>query len=154
MGNPRITLILGIGNILRKDDGFGIHIIERLREINLPADVRLLDGGGAGIDLITYLEGASKLIIIDALSEDGTPGDIKVLKAEDILHNDYYISGHYGSLGDLLHVAGAMWGKPETFIVGVVPEDCETYEIGLSPMVKSSVERAVDLIKEMVKQDA
>ena len=145
------TLVLGIGSVLRKDDGVGIAVIDRLREIELPRGVRLLDGGTAGIDLLGYLEGVSRLIIVDAMFADGNPGDIRVLSGDELRERDLFISGHYGRLSDILDMVGALWTRPETTIVGVVPKDCESYEMGLSPEVAGAVEKAVELIRNMLE---
>lgn len=144
-------LVLGIGNILRKDDGVGIAVIDRLRDMQLPARVRLLDGGTAGIDLLGYLEGVTRLIVVDALLTDKVPGEITVLSGDDVRERDLILSGHYGRLSDILDMVGALWSRPETMIVGVSPKDCESYEMALSPEVAAAVEKAAKLIKTMVE---
>jgi len=148
---PGGTLVLGIGSTLRKDDGIGIAVIDRLRETELPKGVRLLDGGTAGIDLLGYLEGVSRLIIVDAMFGKGKPGDIMVLRGEELRERDLFISGHYGRLSDILDMVGALWTLPETTIVGIVPKDVASYEMGLSPEVAGAVEKAVELIKKMLE---
>ena len=143
-------LVLGIGNILRKDDGVGISVIDHLREHNLPGNVMLLDGGTAGIDLLTYLEDIDRLIIVDAMFAEGDFGEIKVLAGSELRERDMFISGHYGRLSDILDMVGALWKLPETTVIGIVPRDCESYEIGLSPEIESALPRVVDLILTMV----
>ncbi|MDA8082158.1 MAG: hydrogenase maturation protease [Nitrospiraceae bacterium] len=127
------VLILGVGNIYRKDDGIGIHVLNRLSGMSLGEGTRLLDGGTAGIDIVSYLEGVDRLIIVDAVLTTGVPGDIRVLNGTEIAEKDLFISGHYGRISDMLDMAAALWKRPETFIVGIVPGDCESYEYGLSP---------------------
>jgi len=142
-----LTLILGIGNILRKDDGIGIAVIDRLRDANLPPGVQLLDGGTAGIDLLGYLEGIDRLIIIDAMHANGKPGDTLTLTGDDLRDRNIFLSGHYGSLTDILDMVGALWKRPETTIIGVIPADCESYEMGLSPEIEAAIPRIIDLIR-------
>jgi hydrogenase maturation protease len=144
------TLVLGVGNLFRKDDGVGIHVIRALEQACLPESVRLLDGGTAGLDLVTYMEGIDRLIIVDALISDGKPGDIKILTEEET-GGDYYLSGHLGRLTDLLDMTAALWNRPETTIVGIIPADCEGYGDVLTPEVYPSVERAVSLISKMLQ---
>lgn len=144
------TLVLGIGSVLRKDDGVGIVVIDRLREMELPKGVSLLDGGTAGIDLLGYLEGVSRLIIVDAMFADGNPGDILVLTGDELRDRDLFISGHYGRLSDILDMVGALWTRPETTIIGIVPKDVASYEMGLTPEVAGAVEKAVEMIKKML----
>ena len=146
----RHTLILGIGSILRKDDGVGITVIDRLREHKLPAGVGLLDGGTAGIDLLSYLENLDRLIIVDALYADGKPGDIRVIAGEDLLERDIFLSGHYGRLSDMLDMVAALGKRPETTIIGIIPRDCESYEMGLSPEVADAVPRVLEMVHTML----
>jgi hydrogenase maturation protease len=147
------TLILGIGNILRKDDGFGIHVIRELEKLKLPEGVILLDGGTAGFDIITYLKGVKRLIIIDSLLIDGNPGEIKLLSHDDLSPiNSYCISGHEGKLLlEMLNVAHLLWGKIETIIVGVIPEDYASYEIGLSTSVRKAIPEVVRFVRKQVR---
>jgi len=146
----KTTLVLGIGNTLRKDDGAGIRVIELLREGALPPGVSVLDGGTAGIDLLTYIEGVDRLIIVDALLADGLPGDIRVLAGNAIKERDLFVSGHYGRLSDILDLAAELGTRPETSVVGIIPRDCDSYEMGLSPEVAAGVEKAADMIRAMV----
>ena len=147
--NARV-LVIGIGNLLRKDDWVGIHVIKKLEEMEIPEGVSLLDGGTAGIDLVSYLEGIDRLIIVDALSAEGNPGEVRILSEEDIPVG-FFLSGHYGRLHDVIGMAAALWKKPETTVIGIIPADCESYEIGLSPEVSPSVDAAVRAILKMVK---
>jgi hydrogenase maturation protease len=145
-------LVLGIGNLLRKDDGFGIHVLDRLQSAELPRQVLLLDGGTAGIDLVTYLEDIDRLIIVDAVIADGNPGEIRILSGEDIAGSHFFIPGHYGRLVDILDMAGALWKRPDTVVVGVIPKDCESYEIGLSHEVSGAIDEVVRIITRMTLQ--
>jgi hydrogenase maturation protease len=69
-------LILGIGNILMSDDGIGVRVVERLREIPLPESVELVDGGTSGADLVDILADRKKAIIVDAVDVGAAPGTI------------------------------------------------------------------------------
>ncbi|HAP67189.1 MAG TPA: hydrogenase HupD, partial [Nitrospinae bacterium] len=81
---PKI-LILGIGNILLKDEGVGVKVIERLkRDYKFPSNIELIDGGTAGFGLIDLLEGAEHLIIVDAVQGNDEPGSIYRFKFEDM----------------------------------------------------------------------
>lgn len=151
---PSQTLVLGIGNILRKDDGVGVTVIDRLQEQELPPGVRLLDGGTAGIDLLTYLEGLDRLVIVDAMYAEGKPGDIKVLAGDDLRDRDIILSGHYGRLSDILDMVGALWTRPDTVIIGIIPRDCESYEMGLTPEVANAVPLVIDMILTMLTHPA
>lgn len=149
---PCHTLVLGIGNLLRKDDGVGIAVIDELREQELPLGVGLLDGGTAGIDLLSYLEALDHLIIVDAMYADGKPGEVRVLAGDELRDRDIILSGHYGRLSDILDMVGALWKRPETVIIGIIPRDCESYAMGLTPEVEEAVPRVVDMIITMLAE--
>jgi hydrogenase maturation protease len=66
------NLILGVGNLLLTDEGIGIHAVRKLLEMNgLPEDLEIVDGGTAGLDLLYYLEGVDRLVIVDAVETGG-----------------------------------------------------------------------------------
>ena len=73
-------LILGVGNLVLKDEGIGIHVINRLEKEELPLGVDLLDGGTGGIFLIGTLQQYKHLILIDATLDSRPAGTIRHLK--------------------------------------------------------------------------
>jgi hydrogenase maturation protease len=79
------TLVLGLGNIIMRDEGLGVRACERLtRHYRLPDDVNVLDGGTLGLDLLPYLEGVTDLLIIDAVNAGAPPGSLVRLENEQI----------------------------------------------------------------------
>ena len=70
------TLVLGIGNPLLGDDGFGVEVIARLRGERSWPQVELLDGGTAGLYLLPHLEGRAHILVVDAIDFGGRPGQI------------------------------------------------------------------------------
>jgi hydrogenase maturation protease len=78
-------LIVGIGNLLCRDEGIGVHVIQEMEKIKLPDHIELLDMGTSTMDLISYLEGVKKLIAIDAMKAGGAPGTIYKCRPEDLL---------------------------------------------------------------------
>ena len=75
-GGPGSTLVLGIGNLLLRDDGVGPHAVRALRARPLPANVEALDVGTAFLDAIPALEGAVRLVVVDAMRAGGAPGTV------------------------------------------------------------------------------
>ena len=65
------TLIVGIGNLLCRDEGIGVHVIQEMEKMELPGHIELLDIGTSTMDLISYLDGVKKLIVIDAMKSRG-----------------------------------------------------------------------------------
>ena len=81
------TLILGVGNPLRRDDGIGPAVIQLLAEnrdgYQIPSDIELVDGGTDGLGLIEYLKDYKKVVIIDAVETGLAPGTISVFTPEE-----------------------------------------------------------------------
>ncbi|RKY35126.1 MAG: Ni,Fe-hydrogenase maturation factor, partial [Candidatus Duberdicusella sinuisediminis] len=69
-------IILGLGNLLYKDEGIGIHLIRELEKMKLPPNLELIDGGVGSLDILLSLENIDKLIIIDALKGGGAPATV------------------------------------------------------------------------------
>ena len=84
MADPRI-LVLGVGNTLMCDDGVGVHAVRALVDgYELPANVRVIDGGVAGLRLLGDIAEADYLIIVDAVKRGGITGSIYRLRKEDL----------------------------------------------------------------------
>src|SRR5512139_995020 len=77
--------ILGLGNLLYQDEGFGIHALRVLQEaIDVPGDIEFVDGGVLGMNLLPLVEESSHLLVLDAVNASQPPGTIVELKAEQI----------------------------------------------------------------------
>ena len=78
-------LILGIGNVLWADEGFGVRCIERLAENwEFDENVKLLDGGTQGLYLLPFLEDADILLVFDAIDYGLTPGTLKIVENDEV----------------------------------------------------------------------
>jgi hydrogenase maturation protease len=143
-------LILGIGNLLMKDEGVGVHVIERLKEIQLPDNVEVLDGGTAGLDLVDFIAGRKKLIVIDAVNAGEKPGTIYRLTEENLAIKPKSISSfHEIDFMDALHMSIVMDEKPkEILVIGIEPKDMSS-GLELSPEVE---ERIPEIIKLVMKE--
>ena len=141
-------LVLGIGNLIMTDDGVGVQVVHRLQErYTFPPTVRLLDGGTLGLDLLPYLEGVRRLLVVDAVETGGPPGTLIRLTGDEInIAFRTKLSPHQMGLQDLLLVAELQGFAPEELLLlGVQPE-----EIGmgteLTPTVAERVEPLVDAV--------
>lgn len=147
------VLVAGIGNIFLGDDGFGVHVVERLAENTPPDGVRFADFGIRGLHLAyELLDGYDVLVLVDAIAGRGTPGAVSVIEAEMPTAAPDALDAH-GMTPDvvlgLLRNLGGTIGK--TFVVGCEPVDCSE-GIGLSPAVHSSVDQAVDLTRDLLEE--
>ncbi len=161
-GSRRI-LILGVGNILLKDEGIGVHVAEKLQKQNLPGNVEVIDGGTAGLDVLLSAIGVDKLVVVDAMKGGKRPGTIYKLKLKadekDRLTQTFSqekqskISLHQVSLLDALSAVEKMNCAPEEIvIIGVEPGEVDC-GLGLTERVKQRVPEVIREVLEEIKDD-
>ncbi len=140
------TLIIGMGNLLCRDEGIGVHVIERMKGLELPGHVELLDIGTSTMDLISYLEGVRKLVVIDAMKAGGIPGTIYKCRPEDLLPaEDGPVSLHEIGLIETLHMARKKGLEIDTVIFGVEPKVLD-WGMELSNEVKSKIPAIIEAV--------
>ena len=133
------TLVVGLGNVLRADDGVGARVAQALAEQALPRDVEVVEGGTLGLDLVNLMEGRQRVILVDAAEMGRTPGEFVRFGLDQVslLGEDQYISVHAAGLRDALLLAQVLGVLPaEIIIVGVQPASLEWRET-LSPAVEA-----------------
>ncbi len=142
------VLILGIGNILHKDDGLGVSIVNEITASikDLPKYVEVADGGTLGYDLLPLMSGREKIIIVDALKVGDKPGSIYRFPAKHLTDTNNKFSLHEMGVKKIIDMLSLTGEKPEIEIIGVVPEDIQSLEIGISDSVKQSIPKAVEYI--------
>lgn len=146
------VLILGIGNILLRDEGVGVRVIEALQNESLPQDVELADGGTAGADLIDVIADRPRLIVIDAIGGEAPPGTVYRMRGEDLLPNPQAMSLHELGLYDMLTMARQMGCSPgEVVILGVRPQSVEP-GIELTDTVKKVLPKLVSAALEEARK--
>lgn len=139
--------ILGVGNLLLKDEGVGIHVVEVLKKLNLPKEVELLDGATLGIDLVYLMEGKDKLIIIDAVKTEAKPGTIFKFSPEDIKEKKQAkLSLHQVGLLEALELNEVRNNKtPEIVIFGIQPQ---AVDWGMEPtsLIQEKIPEIIELV--------
>jgi len=152
-------LIAGIGNIFHRDDAFGVYTVSRLSREPLPENVRAVDFGIRGIDLVfALLDGYEAIIFVDALPRGGAPGALYTLEPDlDAIvpasENGVLENAHGLDPLKVLALAkglGAPLGR--VFVVGCEPAVIEdgTGAIGLTPEVEPTVEPAIEMIRSLL----
>jgi len=142
--NAPIT-VLGIGNILLSDEGFSVRAVEELlRRYRFPAGVQVLDGGTLGMDLLRFLAGTQRLLVIDAIAGDGPPGTFYRFAGDEV--QAYFrekVSLHELGIKDVLAVL-ASTGRPvaEVVVVGIQPASLDV-GLELTPVAAAALEGAV-----------
>lgn len=141
-------LVLGLGNMILRDEGVGVRAVERLAErYRLPEDVELLDGGTIGLGLLPYLEGVTHLLIIDTVQHGQSPGAIVRLQNEQIPQAlALKLSMHQAGLQELL-AALSLQGHlpPQVVLWGVEPQAIEP-GLELSEPVAQNLDALVDSV--------
>jgi hydrogenase maturation protease len=144
------ALILGIGNILWADEGFGVRVVQAMQQFyEFPASVSLLDGGTQGLGLIPYVQEADILVIIDAVDFNLAPGTLAELRDHEVpaYLGAKKMSLHQISFQEVLALSQLLGNSPERlFLVGVQPETLEDYGGSLSRLVKAQMQPAIERI--------
>jgi hydrogenase maturation protease len=148
----RRSAVIGLGNPLMGDDGFGLVALARLREWDLDG-VELADGGTWGMSLLPLVEDSDRLLLLDAITAGSQPGDVVVLERDRLpIYLQRKLSPHQVDLSDVL--AAAEWrGRlpAETVAIGVEPLSVEL-RYDLSPVVDRAVDAAVDAVIARLEQ--
>lgn len=139
-------VVLALGNLLRRDEGLGIRALQRLQETcALPERVLLVDGGTFGLELLSYLEDADRLLVLDAALTDGPAGTLLRAAGDEVpAFLGMRTSPHEIGLADLLAVAHLRGVAPgEVVVLGMQPD---TVELGweLSPAVSAQLDALVE----------
>lgn len=146
------TLIAGFGNVLRKDDGFGVEVIRRLEEEGVSTDVTLLEVGTGGIRLAQELMTPyDRLIIVDAMNRGRAPGSISVLVVDDV-ERVREVDMHAAEPSRALALARALSAlPPEILMVSCEPEEMDELSTELSPVVQTGVDHALVEIRRLTR---
>ena len=124
---PTIT-ILGLGNILMTDEGVGVHAVNEFeKRYETPDFVEIVDGGAAGLDLIPFIEGREKVLMVDAVNFDQEPGHIDVLEGDAIpIRLTQKASMHHLGLMDVLCIVRMSGNIPkELCLIGIQPKSLD-----------------------------
>jgi hydrogenase maturation protease len=136
--------VLGIGNVLLRDEGVGCHVVHALEGIPLP-DVEIVDGGTCP-DVLQFLEDADKLVIVDAVKGGGTPGQIYRFHLEDITPEQKpLLSLHDMRLVDSLKLMRLWHNIDKAVIIGVEPEEIG-WGLELSSKLQERMPQIIDAI--------
>ena len=150
MSNETIV-VLGIGNVLWADEGFGVRCVEALQqrwEFPESPEVQLIDGGTQGLYLIHHVQAAAKLLIFDAIDYGLAPGTIRVIENDDVPRflGAKKMSLHQTGFQEVLALAQFTGHYPQqVLLIGCQPEQLDDYGGSLRPCVKLALEDALAL---------
>jgi hydrogenase maturation protease len=144
----RPTLILCLGNPLLGDEGIGVRAAEELKRLELPDGVSVVEGGTAGLRLISLMEGYQRVIIVDAADMGHSPGRVVRFTPSEVHFKtvEAPLSLHQIGLGEALALADALEVTPdELVIIGVQPSRIEM-GVELSPEVEGAIPQIVRMV--------
>jgi hydrogenase maturation protease len=145
-------LILGLGNILLGDEGVGVRVIEQLLSRSFPDEIEVIDGGTAGYELINFFEGKEKVIIVDAVKTDDTPGSVYKMDLSTVQEDEtVQLSLHQIGLKNVFKMASLMDLNPEVTLIGIVPKNYQDYNIGLSDEVEKAIPLAIETVLKEIE---
>lgn len=153
---PETICVLGIGNVLWADEGFGVRCIQALQTRYEFADhVRLIDGGTQGLYLIQHVQEASRLLIFDAIDYGLVPGTLKTVANDEVprFMGAKKMSLHQTGFQEVLMLALLTEKYPrEVLLIGCQPEELDDYGGSLRPRVKLAMEDALALGVDALRQ--
>ncbi len=140
------TLVVGCGNVLFQDDGFGPRVAQELSKFELPPEIRVIDGGTGAPHLIFTLldETCKKLIILDCISWGAKPGTLRKFSVDE-LPKGKFIDAHNWTLSEPLH---AIKDKVNIVVIGCQPARVSEPDIvwELTPEVERAVPEAIKMV--------
>jgi hydrogenase maturation protease len=148
-GGEGDLLVIGIGNVLLRDDGAGVRAVEVAGRVQadrpdaFPPGTQVVDGGTLGLELLPMVEDARAVVMIDAVDLRGSPGDVAVLRGDALQGTLYqHVSPHQVGVGDLL-AAGRLTGRlpDQIALVGIQPGEIQV-GLDLSEAVQAAIPRA------------
>ena len=145
--------ILGIGNVILRDEGFGVRVAEYLdKHYEFPESVQIVDGGTLGIELTQYVTGTEKLLVIDSINGGAEPGTTFRFHNDDVMeHFQDKLSAHEVGIQDVLGLLTVTGHKiPDVVVIGAQPYDVEAgvdLSDGMMELLPQMVEQALAELK-------
>jgi hydrogenase maturation protease len=146
-------IILGIGNLLNRDEGVGIHAVRALQQKNTVGDFEIIDGGTLGLNLLPLVEEASHLIVLDAIDARQVPGTLIELTRDQVpLFSSIKMSQHQLSFQEVLGLAQIRGHFPAHLtLLGIQPADLKV-GVDLSHIVAQALGRLIARTEEIGRE--
>lgn len=143
--------IMGLGNLLLSDEGFGIHCIQYLENnYQLPENVEVIDGGTGGILLAPFIEEHDELYVIDVVDIEDAPGSVHYFTDVDVRCGDIQtrMSPHQIGMLDILDICRIRGKVPQKIhFIAVVPESLEV-GMELTPLLQGRIKDVLQVLAD------
>jgi len=148
------VMVLGIGCILYSDEGFGVRVVEKMEKVfEFSDNVLLVDGGVLGVNLLGVISKPEHLIVVDAIRNNGNPGDLYRLEGDAIPRRIRAKNSlHQVDFLEALTLCQALDKVPQTVIIGVEPEDIDTQSLELTPAIQAQVDPVIDMVLDELRR--
>ena len=142
--------ILGVGNILLKDEGIGVKVVKKLEnEFSFPSNVALLDGGTAGHHLVNMVSDFEVIIVIDAVQGGESPGTIYRFTLDQIpFELKTHLSVHQVGVLEALNQVKLLGKKHKVTFIGIEPQDISPWGMELTPVIEEKMPKIISLVLE------
>lgn len=140
------TLVLGLGNELLADEGVGVHAARLLREEQFPEDITILEVGTSILDTLEELECADRVIVLDAIKDNGQPGTVYKICLADCSGSMNIASMHGFDIFRVMALTRRSVSPPVT-VLGVEPAQIN-WSMALSSTVTKSLPYLIEAVKE------
>lgn len=149
-------LILGVGNLLQRDDGVGIHAVRRLREAGLPSEqIEVYDGGAGGLELAVVLAGRERVVVVDAIDRGAAPGAMAWMRPAELQPAIRTgLSLHDFHLLDALAELELLGQGPRDVRILTVQVADVSSGIGLSPGVAQALDAVLRRVMRAISVDS
>ncbi len=146
-------LIIGVGNVLMQDEGIGVRAVEKLEcQYIIPPNIKVIDGGTSGTELLNPMRGAKHLIIADAINSGKAPGTLFRMVDDDIpAFFQTKLSNHQLGISDLLALLKLTDEMPQHIsIIGMEPYKLKN-KLGLSDKASQALPKMVSMLVDELK---
>lgn len=146
------NIVIGVGNVLFKDEGVGIYASRLLRDnYSFNSELEIMDGGTLGFKLMTFFQEYDNVIILDTVSIEDKAGEVFRLPSDVLLGlGTYRKTAHEVEIVEMLEICSVLDKHANVVILGIIPEDIETVEIGLTKTIEEKISFLVDnAVKEV-----
>ncbi|MGA1932405.1 HyaD/HybD family hydrogenase maturation endopeptidase [Arcobacter sp. YIC-464] len=146
------NIVIGVGNMLFKDEGVGIYASEYLKQnYEFDGDLEIIDGGTLGFKLMTYFQEYENVIILDTVSIEENAGEIYRLPSDVLLGmGNYRKTAHEVEIVEMLEIVSVLDSHAKVTILGIIPEDIISVGIGLTETIENRFEEFIlNAVKEI-----
>ena len=140
------NIVIGVGNLLFKDEGVGIAAAKYLEEnYEFDDSLEVMDGGTLGFKLMTYFQEYDNVLILDTVSIEDKPGEVFRLPSDVLLGlGTYRKTAHEVEIVEMLEICSVLEKHAEVTILGIIPEDIESVKIGLTQTIEDRLPLLID----------